>query len=298
MGEVRYIFAKHAKSAEAMVLVDVAVLKWLVQVIKKNKEDGYLIQLESPVVQAICALVIDGDYCVSDVFTVFNEVERYVNSDFNVDFICPSLLTVIKMLAPSAIRTKVEDIVSKVYRKNVDVIGPQCRLFLGDNHDFVKAMEENISKEQIERWYDSETSPPWFDQNRKLHSLSGGKFDLRYSPKIYIDIFPICVLVFKSALVDKDNIEWKGTMEKLSVSMTIRNDPDSNLLHDQSHLFLVCMILPPDVFWEAINKRKKLAMLQELMESSKMKQMILTYGVSIVETTLNHGCNTFLVDCN
>lgn len=89
-GELRCVFAKHAKCAEAMVLVDVTILRWLVQVIQNNKE-GPLILLESPVVQAMCALVIDGDYCTSDVSTVLNEVERYVNSDFNVDFICPRL---------------------------------------------------------------------------------------------------------------------------------------------------------------------------------------------------------------
>ena len=296
-GELRCVFAKHAKCAEAMVLVDVTILRWLVQVIQNNKE-GPLILLESPVVQAMCALVIDGDYCTSDVSTVLNEVERYVNSDFNVDFICPSLLTVIKMLSPSSIRTKVEDIVAKIYRKNVDVFGPQCRLFLGDNHDFVKAMEENIPKEQIDRWYDCESSLSWFDQNRKLHSLSGGKLDIRISPKIYIDIFPNCVLTTKTAIVVEGVIEWEDTIMELSDAMRIWDDPDSELLPGQSHLILVCIIKQPALFWEAINKCKELVMLHELIESSIMKQMILTYGVSIVDTTFNHGCTNFKVVCN
>ena len=289
LGELRHIFAKHAIKPAAMASVDVTILKWLLHGIQKTGKEC-LLPLELPVVQAMCGLVMYPHFeelCAGDVLAVLNQFERFLDSDVNksLKIIIPSLITVIKMLVPSSVRTKVEGILAKIYRKDFEVIGLVCRLLLGDSHDFIKAMEESIPKEVLDRWSASVISSS--NHNNKLHSLSG--LNNPGLVNFSIGIFPNYALYFKCVKVAEDIIMWSEADEILTSAITIRDVRDSVLLPWQSRLLLVCLIKPPAQFWDEIHSCINLKMLRNLIESSKMKQMILTYGVSILETTMSYS---------
>ena len=292
-GEMRQIFANHAKHPSAIVLVDVVILRWLIHVVTEDIE-GKVIVLESPVILAMCSLAVHPQFegfCASDVLTVLIEVERYVETAplGSLDYLCPSLLTVIKMLNPSSITTKVEDIVAKMYKKNVYAIGVKCRVFLGTDHDFVKKMEKIISEEETCRW--NEIRFLQVDHKLIIHSLCGGK--IHYQDARYLSIGGIFLkfgLVFKSAIVAQDIITVWEEMddENLPVCIEFMKELDTNLLPGQSRIYIACMIRPPSFFWDAIKSCENLKMMHKLLKGLGMKQMILTYGISILETNLEY----------
>ena len=277
-----------------MVVVDAAILRWLVQVIQNNRE-GHLIELDSPVVQALCALTTPDELFASDVLTVLGEVERNIDSYSleRLSFLYPSLLTVITMLSPSLARTKVEGIVANLYRKNIEIYGPQCRIILGTEHEFVEAMEKNVPEEVIGRWNFQ------VDHSGKVHSLSGGKIEHEKLPDFSLRICPNNTLVVKYGGVSKGVTKWNMRYDINTSSIRIGEHPEEELSY-RNHCcpLVVCMIQPPAIFWDKITSCTSLKMLHELIKSPEMRRMILTYGVSILEGKFRYRSNTIPVKFN
>ena len=81
-GEVRRLFARYAKSATAMIAIDVAILRWFVHVIESKPGECRMIKVKSLILTPLCALSMSThirDYCTDDMLTVLTKVQSHTD---------------------------------------------------------------------------------------------------------------------------------------------------------------------------------------------------------------------------
>ena len=146
---VRSLFARHAKSATAMVVIDVAFLKWVVHAIKTKPELVQFLTIETDMILFICALSINPlmqQYCIDDILTVLHNVQLYTIEHWQISVYTEeeyisSLVTLFKLLDDGPIRDEVERIIS-LLRPNTAWDFINARMLLGADHPLIETFEK------------------------------------------------------------------------------------------------------------------------------------------------------------
>ena len=125
----------------------------------------------------------------------------------------------------------------------------------------------------------------WNDQlelqltfNRKLHSLV--KLPCLDSNDNFMMICYSQVL--KASITTNDSLEWESSQAQGQILWLENQRPEKQLVKRQ--LFVICQINPPADLWKEFVSCACLAKLHELLERPLMKQMILSYKMTILET--------------
>ena len=286
LGKLRRLFAKYAKSAVSMIAIDVAILKWLVHVIKSRPDDHHLVDVTFV---PLCALSLHPqvkEYCTQDILTVLTQVQYCISlaCSFYSDhkMFTPSLLTLVKMLDDGPIRTKVEEIVAKMYPMLDDQSYTDCRMFLKDDHSVVKQMKEKIRKEHIPSDISLDTQSKC---DREMHSMGFSCWINAYAESS--NFFGIGKHYHLSAIIEENKaLRFEGTTPKLCNSIYFSNK--SSRHPKQICLFIISELPAPAIFWERVTSCKSLSVFKEILKDPIVRMTILTYGITILESSSVH----------
>lgn len=152
---LRGLFAKESKHPATMLIVDVAILLWLVDEIRVKPVDQ-IVDVDQSVLEALCALSMYPEIeelCTDDLFTVLSEVQKLIVLDTKIEYFL-SLVNIIKQLDPSPLRQKIEEVAllkfSKIYNFENKKIALFCRILLGGDHGFIKSIDSSIPKADLD----------------------------------------------------------------------------------------------------------------------------------------------------
>ena len=288
LSELRSLFAKYAKNIEAMVAVDVAILKWSIKEIQSKPGDVF--EVDQIMLQSLVALSMNpsiGKFFIDDILTVVDQIKHWTNADHYSPF-CdskyyPSLMMLVKFLdADSPIRLKVETTASVMYSKWRCSDG---RMILGSNHSFVLLMENNHPKDILDLC--NAQMQMQFECDRKLHSLCDGSSLNISSDRLFLSKFK--PTYFLSANIEDDALIWKETNFTVYRYIYFENYPRSD--SKQKRMFILCNLKPAALFGKMVSSCTSLKNFQVMLEDPTMKQMILTYGITIFESSSLYGTN-------
>ena len=278
---LRRLFAKFAKNAIAMIAIDVAILKWMVYAIRIKSDECHMIEIGESTFMPLCALSMIpnvGDHCTEDILIVLSEVQLYTDpvhpSRFDVEYLTPSILTLFKLLEDGPIRAKVMEILTLMLPLGREPFLP-TRMLLGDDHPFLRETfsDEDCSSKQSDLKLQDECQ-------RKVYSI-GNTCINSYSNSAFIKIYTHTNL---SALVEQNNtLKWEGTNPRLGDDIRFSNQPTPP--PRQVRLFIISQLPIPDIFWKAITNCTSMQLFQELMTKVAIRQMILSYGITILESS-------------
>ena len=289
---VRLQFAECAKKAIAMVAIDVANLKWMVHAIKTNPLDCHMIEIKESIFMPLCALSMIPqirEHCTEDILIVLAEVKKYADPELysylNMEDYNPSLFTLYKMLEDGPIRRKVDEIVAIVCRYSY----LDARMLLGDYHPLVRSTEKSFS--DAERSSRETLLNCQGDCHRKVYAIGNrciyGYENSRLNPYnagfIRIHLHTVTIL---SAIIEQDNtLKWEGTTPTLVEKICFSNDPSPPL--EQVRLFIINQLPTPGTFqfWNDITSCTSILKFRELMTQAAIRQIILTYGITILESS-------------
>ena len=285
--DARLLLAKCAKKPIAMIAIDVAILQWLVSAIKTKPKNCHMIEIAEAIFMPLCALSMRSlirEHCTIDILYVLSEMQNYadpVNGNYSdVEYYTPSLLAIYKFLEDGPTRTKVEEILIMLCpfgrQENAFVI---IRLLLWNDHPFVKLMEGYFSSDKLSSCEVSlHLQAEW---NRKMYSI-GHTYYGGFQP--HYDIIHIYEHTFLSAIIEQDDtLKWETTTPILGIEIIFRNKP--GLHPKQVRLFIINQVPTPDSFWQAIYSCASLSSFQKLLTKSEIKQTILSYGITILESS-------------
>ena len=287
--EFRSMFAECALNAEAMIAVDVAILKWFAQEIHMIPDD--VLEIDQFLLQSVVALSMDpqiGKFLMEDILNVVEQIKHWSNQEYYSSFwgrvYFSSLLTLLKFLDDdSLIRSNIVAVTAKMY-VNGEATCAESRLILGPNHPFVVSMEKDASKEKLDKC-DAQLQIQ-ANCDRKLHSLCDGS-----SPNFKVD----CLFLSKSnpsyvlsAIIEKDGLKWNGTDFTAFRYILFDNHPPE---HKQNSLFMLGKVRPPAIFSQRVVSSTSLREMYLILEESEMKRLILTYGITILESSSLCGVN-------
>ena len=282
---VRRLFVKYARNATALIAIDVAILKWLVHAINAKPENYHIVGVEGSIVLPICALSLNpqlGGYFTNDILTMLTQVQYYIDPECtyygNVDFLTPSLVTLIKMLDDGPIRTKVAKLVIKMYHV-LKRIYLDCRMLLGDEHPIVKQMEEGIAGEVISK------DNHMLQQSRRNHtvhtmnfgsisSLANNVFFIHLSEHFYLS----------AAIEEKSTLIWDETTPEFGWEIRFKTKSDSH-----PRLFIFSQLPVPATVWKHLTSCSSLLMFEDILKNSIARRMILTYGITIFESNFEYS---------
>ena len=281
--EFRSMFAECAVNAEAMVAVDVAILKWFALEIRMIPDD--VLEIDQFMLQSVVALSMNpliGKFLMEDILIVVEQIKHWSNPEYYSHF--SSLLTLLKFLDDdSPIRYNIETVTANMY-VNRRATCAESRLILGPNHPFVVSMETDASKEKLDKC-DAQLQIQ-ANCDRKLHSLCDGS-----SPNFKVD----CLFLSKSnpsyvlsAIIEKDGLKWNGTDFTAFRYILFDNHPPE---HKQNRLFMLGKVRPPAIFSQRVVSSTSLREIYLILEESEMKRLILTYGITIFESSSLCGVN-------
>ena len=277
--EFQSVFAKCAVNAEAMIAVNVAILKWFVFEVHSKPDE--VLHVAPSLLQSVSALsmnpliskfLMDDTQIVIEQAKLWTDADYYFSSTYEVYF--SSLLTLLKFLDDdNPIRSDIETIAAIMY-VNGEKTCVESRLTLGANHPFVLSMEKDASKEKL-ALCDTQMQTQ-IKCRRKLHSLGYGWNLFFDRDKMFLGKNKLPHLLW--AIVKEDDLEWE------------MNDPllaDINYFEnsDQSRLFILSMLRPPSTFCESVTSCTSLKDFQKLLQRSAIRRMILTYGITILESS-------------
>ena len=206
LDDVRRLFANHAKTEDAMMAIDVAILRWLVQVIKAKPDNCTVVFVSKEVVLALCSLSMHSNIvglCKDDILAVLTHLQNFTDSGkspFDMeDYYRPSLVTLIKFLPISPVREKVMKILTKVCEKRrYDFVN--TKMLLGAEHEFVKLLERNHTKDELDD-FNKQLLEQEKTYERKIHSMVGYS-GFKYSKNDFVN-FPVAAQF--TALIWNDN---------------------------------------------------------------------------------------------
>ena len=268
-------YAKCALNPEAMIAVDTAILQWLAQAIHLRPRD--VLQIDKVVLQFVCALSMHpfiGKLLMDDIQCVVEQICRYCTEES-----FSHILTIIKFLDDkSPIRLELEVIAAKMYASARNSC-PESRMLLGPSHPLVLSMEKNASEEEFVLCDAKMQSQLVF--GRKLYSQCGHDsaygFELH---QLFMSILHPTYLLKANIVVD--GIEWKEKIPIVADVIYFYNRPSEDPMHN---LFIISTLsLPPD-FCEEVTSFTSLKKFHKYMEGPSIRRMILTYGITILESS-------------
>ena len=282
---IRSVFAKHAKSETAMIAIDVAILRWVVQAIKTKPQHVPFLRLPKDVVLAVCSLsmhpTLEGR-CQDDILTVLTHLQHTTDPAHNpylsVEYYRPSLITLFKFLNFGPVRDKVKEILTNVCSDGEhDYVN--SKMLLGAGHDFVKQLEVNILESDLDTYGQQFLEQEQF--GRKLYSMiTPVKCDYTRGRSFV----SFCIKTFLSAHIGLNGVlEWGNPISwEEQNAITINNQFD-----DRPFLIFCSQLKVPEALWKEIISCKNLTMFQEALKDPKIIRMIFTYGLTILENKSN-----------
>lgn len=270
---VRRSCAKHALSANSMIAIDVAVLKWVVHAIETKPKDMGPIFISRDMLLALCSLAVHpqfGERCMSDVILVLNHIPF---TDSQVKHYTTSLLTLIKFLEVGPIRTIVEEVVTKLcstgkldYKNTV--------MLLGYGGPFVELLKKNALEADnslIDWQYNM--------YKRDIHSMC---IHMIQSFSLRETFIAFTYHTRLSAVIQHDSVlNWEEiTVVEYKKSFEFVNETDDQ----QTRLFIFCKLKVPDSFWDEMKFCKDVKEFQKAINQPKIRRMIFTYGITILES--------------
>ena len=295
---LRGLFAEHAQYAETMIALDVALLQWTSHHIQENPNN--VIEVDHNILLPICALSLNpliSKFLMDDIRIVVDHARLWTNEGyyttrsaevqfftFMVEVNYSSLLTLIKLLDDdSPIRLKLETIAAGMYTAK-DRTCPESRLILGPNHPLVLSMEESASKEKLDL---CDTQMQLQNKcGRRIHSLCRDKTIMIFTPDLnFLTIYLRTTLL--SAKIKDDDLKWEMNGPIVSRGICFENQPGKDPV--QNRLFILSALRPPTAFWDRVLSCKSISEFRMLLEVSKMRQLILTYGITILESSSLYG---------
>ena len=279
---IRRLFAKHAKSETAMIAIDVAILKWLVQAIKTKPQDKPFLRLCKDLVLAICSLsmhpTIEGR-CQDDILFVLAHLQHTLDPDNNpyddVEYYIPSLITLIKFLNFGPIRDKVMKILASVCSDGEhDFVN--IKMLLGADHEFVKHLEVNILEDDLDT-YERQLLKQKLLYGREIYSMiTSVKWDYTGDRSVSF-YYETCLC----AQIGHDrSLNWGKPKHQNTITF-------NNQYDDKPFLIIYSMLKVPDELWNEIRSFTNLSMIQEALKDPKIIRMIFTYGMTILESRSN-----------
>ena len=143
--EFRKMFSGCAHDSVSMVSLDLAILNWLVKVIKALGKECSLM-VDRNLLMPLSALTMHshlGKHCTGDVLTVLTSVQKWlltsISSSVSPNF--SILLTLIKILDDGLIRMKVKEMATELFLKEDDNYFKSL-LLLGPEDSFVMSVKE------------------------------------------------------------------------------------------------------------------------------------------------------------
>ena len=281
--DVRCLVADLARNAAAMIAIDVAILKWLVHAITtKPVGSSYVLKIKEAIFMPLIALSMHpsiGAYCKDDILTVLTEVQCGIS--INLGLIYPNLITLFKLLDDGLVRKKVEEIIT-VSCPTTEEIFLTTRLLLGDDHPLVKAREDKLS--EGERLSYDVLFRLQIECQRKVYSI-GYTFIFSFRARFAFILIPQCTKL--SAKIEADStLTWERPTSDFG-RIEIFNRPESSPLY----LLIFSQVPAPAIFWQTIASCTSLPRFQKVISRLAMRQMILTYGITIMEDCSHYQSN-------
>ena len=282
--KVRFVFAKNAKRATAMVAIDVALLKWFALAIKSKSDSSQLIKMSNDVFMPLCALGMIPfiqQHCTSDILTILTQLQQNTDpahcSPFDMEYFTAPLITLLKFLDVGPIRTKVEEMLSIMCLSIKTNIFLNTRMILGKEHPFVQKIEGNYSNEaqtSLEALLHHQT-----ECQRKIYSTGYAWINGYGSLEEFFPIMDTQTLL-SAIILQESTLDWKPK-PFMGISICFKNKPGP--LHKPVRLFIFSKLPEPAEFWQTIRLCTSLPMFQNVMTKPEIQQMLLTYGITILQ---------------
>ena len=283
--QTQSLFLECALVPEAKFAVDVAILTWLSEYVQRDKPNkSSIVSIEPALLGSFCSLIFDSSDALKfqyGILSVLTEIQELIARDLNtsrrsslLNAVLPSLLMMIKLLDDGLVRNKAMEMASKLYQEDSKRTGPICILCLGREHAFVQSIMK-----------DEEIPAPWNAQlnlqrtnNRKVHSL----FILpSLKPtRYFMDINHSPVLTATITNATPGALVW----EKFSITQVFFLSNEKFKERSKVLLLIAFQIKPPASLCTKFASCTSLITFYELLEKPLMKQMILSYGMTIFET--------------
>ena len=283
--DFRSLIVKCSLVPEASIAVDVAILKWIAAEIRQ-KPEGPVVVVEWSVLQPLCALSMVPllrEYCTNDILFVLNELSIFVDSEqFTEKRISVGLcmIQIIKMLDDGPIREKVVEIATKMYTKKILSL-TASRLILGSDHPFVKSMEKDVSKVALDLCASKLLQQHQYDH--KVHSISNNEEIVLNENCEFIVLGDRHYL--NALITTEGSLRWNQSFPVKF--LTIWNSPGLN--PKQMRIFFLYKFPPPATFWTEVKSCTNLPMLHATLNNLMIRRMILTYGITILESSSNYS---------
>ena len=287
-GEVRLLFAKHAKCPTAMIAIYVAILKFLVHAINTRLHKDHLIVVDGDLFTPICALSMHlqvRDYCYKDILIVLSQVQLFSalpgrNYLYTKSYTAP-LINLFKLLDDGPIRTEIEEIITEKIKETTEFPHlAHSTMLLGVDHPFIKAMEKKLSHLDV-----ALTRPLLQRQmsfKRKIHSM--GNIDSLFYFSGIFTYFPYYEVV-TAVIESNDALKWNERKKPmLENKFKFHNAMDQNR-PEQRRLFIISQLPVPKDFWENLVSCTTLPQFLKSLENQPTRLMLLTYGIIILETS-------------
>ena len=274
--EFRLLFSKCALSYNTMISVDLAILQWLVREIKR-KPPNQVIDIVPSLILPICSISLHpqvGQYFTNEVHLVLTHFEKWIFSDIfcnwaDYHFLTfTSLLTIIKVHDEDCkVWQKASEIAARMYPK----ISNSCwksRMLLGPDHIFEKSMEaQSMTPENLRVCIAKVSS----QLDCKVHSAKDDPFTI------------IVKATYMIAKIDGNTLRWEGLGASFRNKIWFTEQPGAE--PKQIRLFICCRFPPPVSFWTKVISWTNLKEFYGILKTSFMRRMILTYGMTILESS-------------
>ena len=285
-----------AKFPEAIVVVDVAILTWIVEKFKglpeiitaidvdfltwiaeKVNEDSELM-VDFSVIKSVCLLSVHPNisvHCESQIIRFLEICSKIFHSKRRTSLYF--LLNLLKFIDSSIIREKVKTIITSLYNSSRKcVYGLYCRLVLGPEDPFLAVLEKKLP-EQVP-----------VHLARRLNDLYPGCYFIFYSKGQIFHLprrFDVsdCMnnyLFIRADIINDDILQWKDDFSSW------KNITFACTYFPSSSLFIVCEKSPPSIFWAKIKLCKNLKEFKELLMITEVKQLILSYDITVMESNI------------
>ena len=275
------VFSHCMLSIEAKVSVDVAMLKWLVGEIKRETKDycivdmepNILVNIESCIVGPVCSLSFYPqliERCSEDILTVLNEVENLITSGyFSKDYLLGNFFSIVVFIVSNLlvvdcpIQWKTGLLNFELLQLGCPEYKSACVLVLASAQALTRlvADEEEQQLSSTPKLH-SLTNLPSVDPNRPFIKIMG---------------------TYLKATITKGILNWESNKAS---QYNVINIPDKEHPEPrQRRLFIIFKINPPSFLCIKISSCQSLAKFYVLLETQEMKRLILTFGMTILETS-------------